>query len=169
MRQVTRVLEKRPCDIGDPCHHHFLNTGRGLVVAARHQQGRYVDLVKPVPYVPILKVPDNEELARPVHGEIHGGILLDLRETTGQAFWPGNPAQVALVVDPTCGGIVGMVCGSRSLMGAQSLLDLGRKLRSELVGLFHPQGERGHRVADHETLEPARVLERVLHRQHATA
>src|SRR5436305_1354355 len=72
VRHVTRLFEDRPLRTRNALVDLPDDQRRRLVVPARHEQRRHVDLVQTVGDVPALQRADDMELARSVHGLVHG-------------------------------------------------------------------------------------------------
>src|SRR5438128_2706508 len=74
VRHVAGVLEYDPARAGDVIPERLDAGRRRLVVATRDDQRRHVDPVQLGNDVPVLERADDEELVRPVHDVVDGGI-----------------------------------------------------------------------------------------------
>src|SRR3954470_2935659 len=80
VRRVARILEQLPRRAGDPRVDLLDDPRRRLVVEARDQVRRRLDLPEAIRDVPVAQRARDVELARPDHGAVDGRILLHERE-----------------------------------------------------------------------------------------
>jgi len=102
------------------------------------------------------------ELARAVHGAVHGRVSLELFEGRGDLRRPRDSAEVARVEDEAGLHVLRVVVGARRLVPLERRLHALRELRPELARLGREVGPRRGGVGEDERLQTGRVRERIL-------